>query len=151
MVLGPVEYVVIAFPGDGFHGEIAPALADLVERGTVRILDLVFVTKAPDGSVTSLEYDEADELAAFAAIDGDADGLFNDQDVLDLAAQLEPDSSALFILWEDRWAAELGRAVRDAGGELVGGGRIPHQVIDDILAATELTSTPNDRTEGNLT
>lgn len=134
--LGPVEYIMINFPGNRFDGSIAPAIGDLVQRDLVRILDLVFVLKDADGEITSLEYDEIDVGAEFAAIEGEADGMLNEQDIEALAAELEPDSSALFILWEDRWAADLGRAVRSAGGELVGGGRIPYQVVDEIVGAT---------------
>ena len=130
-----MEYVIIEFPGNRFNGDIAPAIADLVDRGLVRILDLIFVKKAADGTVVSFEYDELEETAAFAVIDGAADGLLADGDIAELAADLDPDSSALFILFEDLWAAELGRAVRDAGGLLVDGGRIPH---DLVLAAVAL-------------
>lgn len=134
MDLGPVEYVIIEFSGNRFNGDIAPAIADLVERGVVRILDLVFAKKDADGTVTTFEYDELDEVASFAVIDGDADGLLSDDDVAGLAAELAPDSSALFILFEDVWATELGRAVRSAGGELIAGGRIPHRVVVDAVA-----------------
>jgi len=132
--LAPVEYVVIDFPGNRFTGEIAPAIASLVDRGVVRILDLVFVKKNEDGSVTSFEFDQLDEVEAFAAIDGEAEGVLSDSDVSDLAATIPENSSALFVVWEDLWAADLGRAVRAAGGELLSGARIPYQVVDEVLA-----------------
>ena len=133
MDIGPVEYVVIEFPGNQFNGEVAPALARLVESGTVRIIDLVFVLKDADGNVTSLEYDELGEVAAaFADIDGDADGMLSDEDVLAIADDLSLDSSALLILFEDLWALEFGQAVVASGGELVAGGRIPRSLIDDL-------------------
>lgn len=132
--LAPVEYMVIDFPGNRFTGDIAPAIAELVDRGVVRILDLVFVKKNEDGSVTSFEFDQLDEVEAFAAIDGDAEGMLSDSDVGDLAAAIPANSSALFVVWEDLWAAELGRAVRAAGGELLSGARIPYQVVDEVLA-----------------
>lgn len=135
--LGPVEYMVIDFPGNRFDGSIAPALADLVDRGVVRILDLVFVKKDPDGSVTSFEYDELEEGEPFAAIDGDADGMLSEQDVLELAETIPDNSSALFVVWEDLWAADLSRSIRSAGGELVGGGRIPHQLLTDAVEAAD--------------
>jgi hypothetical protein len=134
MDVDPVEYVIIELPGDRFDGTIAPAIVDLVDRGLVRILDLVFVKKAADGTVRSFEYDELDETAGFAVIDGDADGLLSDGDVEELSAALAPGSNALFILFEDVWASALGRAVRDAGGALVGGGRLPHAAVTDALA-----------------
>ena len=138
--VGPVEYVVIDFPGNRFSGAIAPAIADLVARGVVRVLDLVFVKKDADGAVKSFEYDELDEVVAFAEIEGEADGVLSEDDVLGLAESLPPDSSALFILWEDLWAADLARAVRAAGGEVVGGGRIPAELVQAAVAEVEEVS-----------
>ena len=133
MDVGPVEYVVIEFPGNQFNGEVAPALARLVESGTVRIIDLVFVVKDGDGNVTSLEYDELGEVAAaFADIDGDADGMLSDDDIAEIAAGLHDNSSALLILFEDLWAKEFTAAVLDSGGELVAGGRIPRDLIEAL-------------------
>ena len=119
---------------------MAPAIADLVDRGLVRILDLVFVKKDADGTITAFEYDEIDEGSVFAEIDGDADGMLSEQDLGALAADIPADSSALFILWEDLWAAELGDAVRSAGGELVAGGRIPHRVVEQIVGDVNVES-----------
>jgi uncharacterized membrane protein len=144
MQLAPVEYVIIEFPGNRFTGEIAPAIADLVARGLVRILDLVFVKKDADGAVTLFEFDELEEALEFAAIDGDADGLISVDDVQLLAAALAPESSALFVLWEGLWADELGRAVRAAGGELVAGGRIAHDVVAESLAGIGVGSNEED-------
>jgi uncharacterized membrane protein len=135
--LAPVEHVVIGFPGNRFTGAIAPALADLVERRVVRILDLVFVKKDDDGTVTSFEFDQLDEVREFAAIEGDAGELLSDDDVLELAEPIPHGSSALFVVWEDLWAARLGRAVRDAGGELLAGGRLPHQLATELVASIE--------------
>ena len=129
MTLGPVEYLVISFPGNQFRGDIAPAIADLVENGTIRILDLVFVKKDAEGNVLSFEFSDLPEAAVFADIDGDADGLLSDEDVELASEMLAPDSSALFVLWEDRWAADLASAIAAAGGELVIGERIPRDVI----------------------
>ncbi len=132
MDIGPVEYVVIEFPGNRFNGEVAPALARLVEGGTVRIIDLVFVVKDVDGNVSSFEYDELEEAAELAGIEGEADGMLSDEDVLAIADDLSRDSSALLILFEDLWALEFGQAVVASGGELVAGGRIPRSLIDDL-------------------
>ena len=134
MQLAPVEYLIISFPGNQFNGKIAPALADLVERGTIHILDLVFIKKDADGTVTSFEFEELEEAAGFADIDGEADGLLNEEDIELAAETLAPDSSALFILWEDLWAAEFARAVIDSGGELVVGERIPHAIVEAAYA-----------------
>jgi Family of unknown function (DUF6325) len=107
---------------------------------------LVFVRKDADGAVAYFEYDDLEELKSFAEIDGETDGLLGDTDIAEMSAQVAPGSSALFIVWEDTWAGELGRAVRKAGGALVAGGRIPYQVAEAALAsasppaATESTS-----------
>jgi hypothetical protein len=126
--LGPVEYVLIDFPGNRFTGHIVPALASLVESGTVRILDLVFISKDADGAVTTFEFDQLDDELGYAAIEGAADGVMSDEDLTIAAAGLDPESSALLIVWEDRWAAELAAAVRAAGGRILAGERIPHEI-----------------------
>ena len=116
MAIGPVEYVIIKFPGNQFKGEIVPALADLVESGTVRILDLVFVLKDEDGNIASLEYED---LPGLADVDGEADGLLNEEDLEMAAEVLEPNSSGLLIVWEDRWARR-GQALEAGLDDLVG-------------------------------
>lgn len=136
----PVEYIVIEFPGNKFSGEIIPALADLVERRLVRILDLVFVARDEDGAVVAFEFDQLEESALFDALDGHAGDVFSENDVLEIAESIEPGSSALFIVWEDLWASELGLAVRNAGGEVRLGGRIPYQIIADVFAPTDTDS-----------
>lgn len=141
--LAPVEYIVIDFPGNRFDGSIVPALVDLVDKRTVRILDLVFVKKDNDGSVDCFEFDQLDELGDFGALDGDAGDVLSDDDVLALADDIPPGSSALFIVWEDLWAADLGRAVRNAGGEVLIGGRVPHQVVTDIISNIETQEVPS--------
>lgn len=141
--IAPVEYIVIDFPGNRFSGEIVPALFDLVDRQVVRILDLVFVKKDADGTITSFEFDQLDEVVDFAHIDGDAGGVLSDDDVLELATAVPEDSSALFIVWEDLWATELAKAIRRAGGEVLDGGRIPHGVIEAILSSDESQEVPS--------
>lgn len=135
--LAPVEYIAIDFPGNRFDGSIVPALMDLVERRVVRILDLVFVMKDTDGVVLSFEFDQLDELADIARLDGDAGDVLSPDDIAELAASMSAGSSSLIIVWEDLWAADLGRAIRGAGGEVVVGGRLPHQVITDIFSALD--------------
>jgi uncharacterized membrane protein len=132
--VGPVEYVVIQFPGNQFKGEIAPAISGLVDRGLVRIIDLVFVKKDSDGDVSYFEFDELAEAATFGHIDAEVDGVVSDADISEIAAAVPLDSSALLIVWEDLWASELATAVRDAGGELVAGGRVPHDQLVTALA-----------------
>jgi len=141
--LAPVEYIIIDFPGNRFDGSIVPALVDLVDKRTVRVLDLVFVKKDDDGTVDCFEFDQLDELGDLAALDGDAGDVLSDDDVLALADDIPPGSSALFIVWEDLWAADLGRAVRNAGGEVLIGGRVPHQVVTDIISNKETQEVPS--------
>ncbi|GAA2794458.1 DUF6325 family protein [Streptomyces showdoensis] len=132
MDVGPVEYVVIAFPGNRFRGEIAPELRNLVAGGTVRILDLTFVKKEADGSVTYVELDALDpsEASVFDDIDGEIGGLFSQEDLALIAEELAPDSSAAVLLWEDTWAAGITGAIRRAGGELLAHERIPAEAVE---------------------
>ena len=131
MSFGPVEYAVIAFPGNRFNGDVVPALSELVEREIVHILDLVFVHKDEDGRLTVGEIEGLDaELGAvFADLEGDVDALLNEDDLADVAALLSDNSSAAVIIWENLWAARFAAAVRDSGGWLVDSGRIPHDVV----------------------
>ena len=137
MTIGPVEYLIIQFPGNQFKGEIAPALADLIESKTVRIVDLVFILKDADGNVVWDEYDagENGDGFGFAHLDGEA-GLLNEDDILTAAEVMDPNSSAALLVWEDLWAAPFAAAIRNAGGELIAGGRIPHELAQ--LAADTL-------------
>lgn len=136
MTVGPVEYVVIAFPGSRFNGDVVPALAELVEQGTVHILDLVFVHKSEDGTMAVGEVEALDpELGAvFARLEGDIDDLLNDDDLNDIAAEMAPNSTAAVLVWENLWAARFAEAVRASGGELVDSGRIPHEIVLEALA-----------------
>jgi uncharacterized membrane protein len=134
--MGPVEYVVIAFPGNRFKGEIVPALAELVDNDVVRIIDVAFIRKDADGNATMFEYDVLDDVLAFgfADVDGEAGGVLNDED-LELAAEaLEPDSSAALIVWEHRWAARVAQAIRDAGGRIIAGERVPDEISEQAMA-----------------
>jgi uncharacterized membrane protein len=134
--MGPVEYVVIGFPGNRFKGEIVPAVAELVDNDVVRIIDVAFIKKDADGNVTMFEYDALDDVLAFgfADVDGEAGGVLSDED-LELAAEtLEPDSSAALIVWEHRWAARVAQAIRDAGGRIIAGERVPDEIVEQALA-----------------
>jgi hypothetical protein len=133
VTVGPVEYVIISFPGDQFSAGIAPALADLVESGTVRILDLVFIAKDANGEVSLHEFDELDASLGFAEIDGEADGVMNEEDALLAAEVLDPETSALLVLWEDLWARPLAEVVRGAGGVITGGERVPQEIVEAAL------------------
>lgn len=129
--LGPIDYIVVEFPGNKMTGEGLPILVDLVDRGIIRLLDLVFFTKAEDGSVTMVEIADFDgdgslDLAIF---EGASSGLLDEDDVNEAAAAVEGGSSAALLVYENRWAAPFAAAVRRGGGQLVAAGRIPVQAM----------------------
>jgi hypothetical protein len=134
--LGPVDWIVVEFPGSKFNGEIAPALVDLVERDLVRVLDLLVLKKDADGSLEAFEISDLDEgeLGGLRGFEDELAMLLSEEDVDAVAAALEPGSSAAVLVWENKWAAPFGAAVRHAGGQLVASGRIP---IQALLAAIE--------------
>jgi uncharacterized membrane protein len=134
--VGPVEILVVSFPGNQFTGEIAPALAELVEGGLIRVIDLVFVAKDDAGDVVGIELSDVDEAvsAAFQPHVEEPSGLLAEEDIEDLAADLEPGSSAAILLFEHLWATKFRDAVVNSGGELVAAIRIPKEVVDAVLA-----------------
>ena len=129
--IGPVEYLIVAFPGNRFRGEIAPALADLVEAGTIRIIDIAFVSKDEDGEVGAFELTDIDEdvREGLENLGIEVTGLFNEEDLMAAAEELDPNSSAALLVWEDVWAKQVAQAMRDAGGEVFDFGRLPHEVV----------------------
>ncbi len=141
MGIGPVEYMVVAFPGNKFKGEIAPALGDLVESGTIRIIDLAFVHKDEAGDVVAVELeDEGSEVFnAFQTLAAERGGLINDDDLMDIGAALDTNSSAAVLVWEDVWAARLADAIAGAGGVLVDIQRVPRDIVQAAIdfAASE--------------
>jgi uncharacterized membrane protein len=141
MSIGPVEYGVVAFPGNRFKGEIAPALGDLVQSGTIRIIDLAFVIKDSDGNVAAAEIEDAgsEVLRAFEAITYQRDGLISENDISEIAAALDLNSSALIMVWEDLWATKFSDAVRNAGGIVVALERVPRDVVEEAI---EFANTP---------
>ena len=134
MTTGPVEYIIVGFPGNKFTGNIAPALKALVDSNTVRVLDLIFVGKDVDGSVVIFEVDELEGMAEFIEVDADVGGLIGDQDIAHAAACLEPNNSAALLIWEDVWATPFVNALREADGVLLEGARIPHELVSAALA-----------------
>jgi hypothetical protein len=133
--MGPIDYVLVEWPGKQPEGEIAPYLVDLVDRGLIRILDLAFLAKAEDGSITALELaDIGGEVTELAVFEGASSGLLDDEDHAEAGAALEPGTSAALLVYENTWAAPFATAVRRSGGQLVAGGRIP---IEDVLAALD--------------
>jgi uncharacterized membrane protein len=137
MGLGPVEILVVSFPGNEFNGEIAPALAELVETGLIRVIDLVFVAKGADGDVVGIELSDVDEgvASAFQPHVEEPSGLLSDEDIEDLGADLAPGSSAAILLFEHLWATRFRDAVVGSGGELVAAIRIPQEVVDEVVGA----------------
>jgi hypothetical protein len=128
---GPVEYIIVAFPGNKFRGEIAPALADLVESQTVKIIDLAFVAKDAEGNVAGFELSDLDPdvQAALEQMGAEETGLFNEEDLMAAGEALEPESSAALLVWEDLWAAPFVEAVRNADGVLIDHQRIPAEIV----------------------
>ncbi len=129
---GPIDYVLVEWPGRQPTGEGIPHLVDLVDRGLIRILDLAFISKDEDGSVVGLEI--ADLGDAIAVFEGASSGLISDDDVSEAAGALEPGTSAALLIYENTWAAPFASAVRRGGGQLVASGRIP---VEDVLAALD--------------
>ncbi len=141
MGIGPVEYMVVAFPGNQFKGEIAPALGDLVDNGTIRVLDLAFIMKDAEGNVVGAELEDAgsEVINAFEALTFERGGLISDNDIIEIGEALEPESSAAILVWEDLWAARFADAVRNAGGVLVDIQRIPNEIVQ---AAIDYAAAP---------
>jgi hypothetical protein len=135
MRVGSVEYAVIAFPGNKFKGEIVPAIAELVEQGLVRVLDLVFVQKDAAGLVQVIETSalSPDEAAPFSALASRSLGLLNDEDIEDIADSLPNESSAGLLVWENVWSARFSEAVANADGILIANERIPAAVVKAAL------------------
>jgi hypothetical protein len=140
-VLGPVDYLVVEFPAEkaNFSGEIAAELRSLVDRELVRVLDLVLLRRDADGSVEALELDEAQEseVGELLSLEADLALLLAEEDVVSIGAALEPGSYAAVLVYENRWAAPFGAAVRRAGGQLVANGRIPTQALLAAVGAEE--------------
>ena len=129
--LAPVDYMIVAFPGNQFKGEIAPALADLVEKGTIRIIDLAFVAKDADGNIAAFELTDIDPEVrkGFENMGVEVNGLFNEDDLQAAGEELDPNSSAALLVWENLWARDVAQAIRNAGGELLDFERLPHEVV----------------------
>src|SRR6478752_4874442 len=127
--LGPVDYIVVEFPGNKFNGDIAPALGQLLARGLVRVPALVCVTKDSNNEIEGFERGDIDQGIAgeIEKLEIDIAHVLSEDDVVSLAGALEPDSSAALLVWENRWAAPFASAVRQSGGQLVASGRIPVQ------------------------
>lgn len=134
--MGPIDYVLVEWPGrQRPHGELAPHLVDLVDRGLIRILDLAFIEKDEEGNVAALEIAEVGgEVVELAIFEGASSGLIGGEEVDQAGAALEPGTAAALLVYENTWAAPFASAVRQSGGQLVASGRIP---VEDVLAALD--------------
>ena len=140
--MGPIDYILVEWPGRQPTGEAAPYLVDLVERGLIRVLDLAFITKGEDGSVTGLEISEvADQVEEMRVFEGASSGLLSDDDTAEAAEALEPGTSAALLVYENTWAGPFAAAIRRSGGQLVANGRIPVQAFLAALDAAEEAET----------
>ena len=136
MSIGPVEYIAIAFPGNKFSGEIIPAIRELQDSGTIRVLDLVIITKDDDGNVASIELNEAspETQATFAALGVENRNLLGQEDFEDIGGALDPNSTAALMIWENVWAERFASSLRAADGILVANGRIPAALVEEIMS-----------------
>lgn len=142
-LMGPIDYIVVEFPGSRMTGEGFPILVDLVDRGIIRILDLAFVTKDPDGTIHAIDISDIDgdgelDLTVF---EGASSGLLGDDDLDEAGTVLEAGSSAGILVFENVWAAPFARAVRRGGGQLVASGRIPIQAMLSAVDAAEAAAS----------
>jgi hypothetical protein len=137
--MGPIDYIVVEFPGSRMTGEGLPMLVDLVDRGIIRIIDLVFVKKELDGSVRGLAIADIDKDGKLdlAVFEGAGSGIIDQDDMDDAGSVLEAGSSAGILVYENVWAAPLAREIRRGGGQLVAAGRIPVQALLAALDAAE--------------
>ena len=135
MSIGPVEYIAIAFPGNKFSGAIVPAIKELQDSGTIRVLDLVVISKDSDGNVTAVELSETspEEAAALGALGIAGKSLLGQEDIEDIGSALDPDSTAGLMLWENVWAARFAQSLRDADGILIANGRIPAALVEEAM------------------
>ena len=141
--LGPVDYVVVEFPAgaSNFTGEMAAELVRLVNSGTIRLIDVLILTKNKDGTVEATELSDIDELGELQALEAELAELLAAEDVEHLAAAMDPGSTAGVLIWENLWAAPFAAAARRSGGQLIANGRIPIQAIIASIEADEALAT----------
>jgi hypothetical protein len=144
--LGPVDYLVVEFPAgaSNFTGEMAKELIALVDAGTIRVIDVLILTKNEDGSVDATELSDIEELGELEAVEVQLAELLAEEDVTHLAAAMEPGSVAGVLIWENLWAAPFAAAARRSGGQLIANGRIPIQAFIASIQAVEAATTEGD-------
>ena len=135
--MGPIDYIVLEWPGRQPDGSVAPLILELVDRGLIRILDVAFLGKDENGSAYAVDIADIAAAEAFGVFDGASSGLLRDEDLAEAASVLEPGTTAAVLVWENRWAAPVAVAIRKSGGQLVASGRIPVQAIIASLDALE--------------
>jgi hypothetical protein len=141
--LGPVDYVIVEFPAgkSSFTGEMAEELLALVDAGTIRVIDVLILEKAEDGSVEAIELSELEELGELQKLEAELAELLAEDDVIHLAAAMEPGTTAGVLIYENLWAAPFASAARRSGGQLIANGRIPIQAIIASIEADEAAAT----------
>lgn len=137
--LGPVDFVVVEFPPDvsNFSGEMTAELGKLVSAGTIRMLDLIILTKDADGGIDAVEIEDLDDADEVRVAEAQLAGLLAEKDVMNLAAAMKPGTTAGVLVWENTWAAPFASAARRSGGQLIANGRIPIQAILASIQADE--------------
>ena len=144
--LGPVDYLVVEFPAgaSNFTGEMAKELLALIDAGTIRVIDILILTKNEDGSVDAMELSDIEDLGPLQAVEAELAELLAADDVDHLAAAMEPGSTAGVLVWENLWAAPFASAARRSGGQLIANGRIPIQAIIASIEADEASASEGD-------
>jgi len=144
--LGPVDYLVVEFPAgaSNFTGEMAKELLALVDSGTIRVIDIVILTKNEDGTVEAMELSDVPELGELQAVEAELAELLAAEDIDHLAAAMDPGSTGGVLIWENLWAAPFASAARRSGGQLIANGRIPIQAIIASIEADEAASSEGD-------
>jgi hypothetical protein len=137
--LGPVDYVIVEFPSGAasFTGEMVQELVTLVDAGTIRLIDVLILTKGDDGAVEAMELSEVDELGPLQALEAELAEFLAEEDVENLAAAMDPGSVAGVLIYENLWAAPFASAARRSGGQLIANGRIPMQAIVAAIESDE--------------
>ena len=141
--LGPIDYIVVEFPAgaSNFTGEMTAELLALVKAGTIRLVDVLILTKDEDGSVEAMELSDVEDLGELEALEAELAELLAEEDVEHLAAAMDPGSTAGVLIWENLWAAPFAAAARRSGGQLIATGRIPIQAIIASIEADEAQTT----------
>ena len=144
--LGPIDYIVVEFPAgaSSFTGEMSEALLSLVDAGTIRVVDVLILTKNEDGSVDAMELSDIEQLGPLQRVEAQLAELLAAEDVEHLAAAMDPGSTAGVLIWENLWAAPFASAARRSGGQLIANGRIPIQAIIASIEADERSTNGGD-------